>query len=480
MEIELYIDGVWRQGTSDEVRTVTNPADESTAHTLRCASPADLDEAVAAAERAAAGWRATAPQARGELLVEAARLLTERREEIARAVTVEQGKTLAESAGEVDRAAETLRWNAEEGTRLFATLVQPTARHLRQMSVPEPVGTVVGITAWNFPVVLPARKLAPALAAGCPVILKGAEETPASAVAVVSALHDAGVPRGVVNLVMGIPDQISEHLLRAPSVRKLTLTGSTRVGRVLADLASENLVECVLELGGHAPALIFHDADIEAAADALSAFKWRNAGQVCLAPSRFYVDERVFDEFVDAFLARTRAVKVGNGLDPEATMGPLNNPARVAAMERYVEDATSRGASVVHGGKRLGDRGYFWEPTVVTGVSPKAEVMCEEPFGPIAPIAEMSDMDDALRHANDTPFGLAAYVFTASTETAHRMASALEVGTVGINACTPFMPDTPVAGAKQSGYGYEGGRLGVEAFVHYKLVSQPAGAHLVY
>jgi succinate-semialdehyde dehydrogenase/glutarate-semialdehyde dehydrogenase len=338
--------------------------------------------------------------------------------------------------------------------------------------VPEPVGVVAAITAWNFPAVLVARKLGAALAAGCPVVLKAAEEAPYTAAALIQCLADAGLPRGVVNLVFGDPPRVARHLLASPTVRKVTFTGSTRVGKELARLAADDLKRCTFELGGHAPVIVCADADLDAAVRATIPFKFTSAGQSCIAPSRFLVHSSRYDAFVDKFAAAASALKVGNGLEDGTQMGPLANARRVEAMERLVRDAVERGAAVVTGGRRLNKPGFFWPPTVLRDVPDSAAVMNEEPFGPLAPMSPFDDVDEAIARANGVAYGFAAYAFTGSLATAARFAERIEAGNVGINQMCPSLPDAPIGGVKDSGYGYEGGREGIEAFLQFKLVSQ--------
>ena len=472
--LDLFIAGAWLSGTGDEETVVVDPADESPVATLRHASDADIEAALDAAASTLPEWWALGADERAAILRRAADLIEERAEELAVVLTTEQGKPLGEAVGELRRAAETIRWYGNEAPRLVSHVDSDleTDPGLRRILAPEPVGVVAALTAWNFPAVLPARKLGPALAAGCTVILKAAEETPGTALGLARAFADAGLPPGVLNVVFGEPAQISQRLLASPIVRKLSFTGSVAVGKQLAAAASQNLVRCTLELGGHAPMIVLPDADLDQAVEAASAFKWRNAGQVCLAPSRFYVHRSIIDGFIDRFTAKARRLKIGHGLEPGVEMGPLNNPRRLAAMEGFVRDAVDRGATLIEGGKRLGEKGFFFPPTILADTPEEAEVMNLEPFGPIAPFADFVDVEEVLKRANRLPYGLAAYVFTGSEETARFMAARLEAGTVGINCFRPAPTDAPLGGVKDSGYGYEGGREGLEAFVHYKLVNE--------
>jgi succinate-semialdehyde dehydrogenase/glutarate-semialdehyde dehydrogenase len=338
--------------------------------------------------------------------------------------------------------------------------------------VPVPIGVVAAFTAWNFPAVLVTRKLGAALAAGCPVVLKAAEEAPYTAAAIMQCLADAGLPAGVANLVFGDPPAVARRLLDASEIRAITFTGSTRIGKELAKLAAPDLKRCTFELGGHAPMVVCADGNVDAAVTATLAFKFASAGQSCIAPSRFYIHRARYAEFVDKFAAAARAIKVGNGLEPETRMGPLANQRRVDAMRRFADDATARGAEVVCGGKQPYGRGFFWAPTVLAGVAETAAVMNEEPFGPVAPMSSFDDVEEAIARANRLSYGFAAYIFTQSSSLAARFAASIEAGNIGINQMSPSLPDAPVGGVKDSGYGYEGGREGIEAFQQMRLISE--------
>jgi succinate-semialdehyde dehydrogenase/glutarate-semialdehyde dehydrogenase len=469
--VQLLIDGQWRTGGGGR-KPVIDPATEEPMGAVELATEAEVDLAVAAAERALPGWQALTGAERGALLVKAARLLESRMAEIARLLTLEQGKTLAESRGELTRAVETLAWNGEEAGRIEGSSLPGRARGATRSRVPVPVGVVAAFAAWNFPAVLATRKLGAALAAGCTVVLKAAEEAPYTSAAIVQCLIDAGLPAGAVNLLFGDPPRVAGRLLTAPAVRKVTFTGSTRVGKELAKLAGADLKRCTFELGGHAPLIFCADGDLEVAVKSALAFKFTSAGQSCIAPSRFYIQRRRYGEFVDRFAAAAGALKPGNGFEDGVTMGPLANAGRVAAMERFVQDAVAKGARVVLGGTRLPRPGYFFAPTVLADVPPDAAVMNEEPFGPIAPMAAFDDIDEALAQANRLAYGFTAYVFTNSLAVAERAAMALKAGNIGINQMCPSLPDAPIGGVGDSGYGYEGGREGLEAFLHFKLVSR--------
>ncbi len=469
--VPLFIDGNWTPGSAG-TRDVIDPATELPMGSVGLADPAQVDAALAAAERAASIWGAVSPTDRGAVLTRAAGLLRDRIDATAHLLTLEQGKTLAESRGEITRAIETLAWNGEEAPRIEGRIVAGRAAGTTRRRLPVPVGVVAAFAAWNFPAVLATRKLGAALAAGCPVILKAAEEAPYTAAVIVDCLAKAGIPAGAVNLLFGDPPAVAARLLGSPVVRKITFTGSTRIGKELARLAAPDLKRCVFELGGHAPVILCADGDVDAAVAATIPFKFTSAGQSCIAPSRFYLHRSRYQEFVGKFVAAAGAIVVGDGLDPATRMGPLANARRIVAMERFTEDACRQGASIAAGGKRIARPGFFWAPTVLSDVPETALLMNEEPFGPIAPMSVFDDVDAALASANRLPYGFAAYVFTASLKTAEHAASHLDAGNIGINQMCPSLPDMPIGGTGDSGYGYEGGREGIEEFLQFKLVSQ--------
>lgn len=468
----LFIDGQWRRtGSAGAGEDVVNPADESVLGRLPHAGDGDLDDAVAAARKGLEAWRKSSAEDRAGIMHRAADLLQQRAQDLSRFMTLEQGKPLAESAGEWARVLETLQWNADAALRIASKSYPARAGGLKQETRPEPVGICLALTAWNFPAVLAVRKLAPALAAGCSIILKAAEETPASAMALVEALHDAGLPPGVVNLVFGVPSDISANLIARPEIRKISFTGSVPVGQHLAALAAPGLKRCTLELGGHAPAIIFDDADVETAAATLAGFKFRNAGQVCIAPSRFYIQGSAYDRFRDAFVQHARQIVLGNGLSPDTTMGPMANARRVEAMAELKDDAITRGARVALEGGPVPNKGYFVAPMVLEDVTDEARIMREEPFGPIAPLSRFDERDEVLGRANALEYGLASYVFTGAQDTAEHMIARLDCGGVAINTVSPAQPETPFGGIKHSGYGYEGGEEAIDAYLAKKLVS---------
>ncbi|MER9971847.1 NAD-dependent succinate-semialdehyde dehydrogenase [Mesorhizobium sp. M0060] len=464
---QLFINGRWRAGGSGATLPVINPATEMVFASVASATIPDLDEALASAERSRKAWSSRPAKDRGEILVAAARILAAKVEAAARDLSAEQGKTVAEATGEYARAVETLEWNGTHAEQLSA----PIPMGPNRMIVPEPVGVVAAFTPWNYPAVLIARKLAPALAAGCPVILKGAEETPSAAVHFVEALQQAGIPDGVVNLVFGVPVQISRHLLSSPIVRGLTFTGSTEVGKQLATLAANNLQRCILELGGHSPVIVCDDADLAKAIPAISEYKFECAGQSCNAPSRILVARPLYEEFLSRMTEVARKIKIGPPDDPATEMGPMADARRIEAMQRLVTDAVDRGATIETGGTRLDQPGFYWPPTILTGVPKDARVLHDEPFGPILTVAPFDTIDEAIEEANATEYGLAAYFFTGATDAKRALIGGLSAGAISVNYLKGVSADAPYGGVKQSGYGYEGGEQGLRSFQSMKLVN---------
>jgi succinate-semialdehyde dehydrogenase / glutarate-semialdehyde dehydrogenase len=471
-DLALHIGGAWRNGDGRQGEDVVNPATEKALGRLPHASASDLDEALAAAKKGFEVWRATSAYDRAKVLRKAANLVRERAEPIARIMTQEQGKVLGESRLEVLTTADIIEWFAEEGRRAYGRIIPGRAKGTRQIVVQEPVGVVAAFTPWNFPTLTPARKIAASLAAGCSIILKPSEETPGACVELVRCFIEAGLPAGVLNLVFGVPANVSEHLIASDVVRKISFTGSVPVGKHLAGLAAKGMKRATMELGGHSPVVVFADADPEKTADTIAAFKYRNAGQVCISPTRFYVQEPVYDRFLKRFTEFANAIKLGDGLEAGTTMGPLANARRLDAMEAIVSDSKSRGGKIVTGGKRGGNQGYFFEPTVITDLPDDSKLMTQEPFGPIAPVVAFKSFDEVVARANSLPFGLAAYAFTSSGQTATAIGDALESGMVAINNVVISTPETPFGGIKDSGYGHEGGIEGLEAYTSRKFISQ--------
>ncbi|RWK44903.1 MAG: aldehyde dehydrogenase family protein [Mesorhizobium sp.] len=464
---ELFINGKWRAGGSQATLPVINPATEEVFASVASATVSDLDEALTSAERSRKAWSSRAAKDRGEILVAAAKILAAKAGTAARDLSAEQGKTIAEATGEYERAVETLEWNGTHAEELSA----PIPLGLNRMIIPEPLGVVAAFTPWNYPAVLIARKLAPALAAGCPVILKGAEETPSAAVHIVEALRQAGIPDGVVNLVFGVPVHISRHLLSSSIVKVLTFTGSTEVGKQLATLAAKNLQRCVLELGGHSPVVVCEDAHLAKAVPAISEYKFECAGQSCNAPSRILVARTLYEEFLSRMTEAARKIKIGPPDDPVTEMGPMANARRIEAMQRLVQDAVDRGARVEIGGARLDQPGFYWPPTILTAVPKDAKVLHDEPFGPILTVAPFDTVEEAIEEANATEYGLAAYFFTGAANAKRALIGGLSAGAVSVNYLKGVSADAPYGGIKQSGYGYEGGEQGVRSFQSLKMVN---------
>jgi succinate-semialdehyde dehydrogenase/glutarate-semialdehyde dehydrogenase len=468
---DLFVDGTWRDGKKDRL-AIINPASEEIIGTVACASREDLDQALEAAAKGFAVWRDIGAFDRSKIMRKAASLLRERADAISLTMTLEQGKPLVESRGETLAAADIIDWFAEEGRRTYGRLIPPRAPNIRQAVIREPVGPVAAFTPWNFPINQAVRKVSAALAAGCSVLLKGPEETPASCAALVKAFADAGLPAGALNLVFGDPAEISSHVIPHPVIRKVSFTGSTAVGKRLAALAGEHMKRVTMELGGHAPAIIFDDADLDLAVRVLAGSKFRNAGQVCVAPTRFLVQQGAYERFLSAFAKAAEAVKVGDGREEGVMMGPLANVRRVEAMEALVLDATGRGANIATGGERIGNRGYFFRPTVLTEVPIDARVANEEPFGPLAIVNRFFDMDEALLEANRLPYGLAAYAYTASAKTRMELGRNIESGMISINHHGLALPELPFGGVKDSGYGSEGGTEAMDNYLNTKLVTE--------
>ncbi len=469
-ELALFVGGSWRLGEGRDTLPVVDPSTGATIAEVPLASAADLDEALATSERAFAVWRATDPDARSAILRRAAGLMRERAETIASLLTREQGKPIAEARGEVASSAQLFEWCAEEGKRTYGrVLVRPTGQ--RSMVIKQPVGPIAAFSPWNFPVYLMAKKLAPALAAGCSVISKPPEETPGCTSALIRCLIDAGLPDGVVQLVYGVPDNISRHLLASPIIRKVSFTGSVPVGKHLMRLAADGLKRATMELGGHAPVLVFDDCDLEKTLDMVVPQKFRNAGQVCVSPTRFYVQEAIYDRFIEGFASRTRQVTTGNGFAADTKMGPLANIRRPGAIEALVNDARKAGARVMAGGER-GESGFFFQPTLLADVPDSAAIMANEPFGPVAVAAPFTTLDDAIAKANRLPYGLAAFAFTENMRRANLLGDAIESGMVGINTFAISMADAPFGGVKDSGFGSEGGIEGFESYLVTKAIHQ--------
>ncbi len=469
---QLHIAGEWRDGENGRRIDVLNPANEEVIGTVAHASIQDLDAALAATERGFALWRKVGAFDRYKTMRKAADLLRARADDIARLMTLEQGKPLAEAKVEIMGGADTIDWFAEEGRRSYGHVIPARAAGIQQMTIKEPVGPVAAFTPWNFPINQIVRKLSAALTTGCSIIVKAPEETPASPAALIKCFLDAGVPGDVIGLVYGVPSEISSYLIASPIIRKVTFTGSTPVGKMLAGMAGQHMKRVTMELGGHAPAMVFDDADVEHAAKTLAFAKFRNAGQVCVSPTRFLVQERVYDQFVASFTTHAKSLKVGDGLDASTNMGPMANERRVPQMEALIADARAKGAEIATGGNRIGNKGYFFEPTVIVGATLDMRAMNEEPFGPVALMRPFKSIDDVVTEANRLPFGLASYAFTGSGKTVATLAAGVEVGMMTVNHLGLALPELPFGGVRDSGYGTEGGDEAIEAYLNTKFVTQ--------
>ena len=468
----LWIQGAWRPACDGRSLPVLDPADESLIGKIPSASAQDLDDALAAAAQRARSWRATPAWERSAILRRTAVELRARAEVAAEAMSRETSKPIAEARGEMNAAIEQFDWYADEARRIFGHTLDGRDPNVRLNVRYDPVGPVAAFTAWNFPALLPARKVAAALAAGCTIILKPSEEAPSSAFFIAQAAHAAGLPDGILNVVTGDAAAVARHLITSPVIRKVSITGSVRVGKELMRLSADGMKKITMELGGHAPVLVFADADPVAAGDACARAKFRNAGQVCISPSRFYVHESLYEAFATAMVKTARALRIGRGLDAGVEFGPMVNARGRDRAAALVEDACARGARLLTGGKSPAgfNRGFFYEPTVLGGVPDDARIMQEEPFGPVAPLAEFRDFDEVIARANAVPFGLAGYVFSRSLDTATRASEALEAGMVGVNDMLLAAAEIPFGGIKESGTGREGGRLGIFDYLEPKYV----------
>lgn len=470
--LTLYINGEFITGEGRATRTVINPANQDVLGQLPLATTADLDRALAAAEVAFRSWRHSSPMERSQILRKVGQLSRERAQEIGRNLTLDQGKPLAESVAEITQCADHTDWHAEECRRIYGRVIPGRNPEVRQMVVREPVGVCVAFTPWNFPYNQAIRKIAAAIGAGCTIILKGPEDAPSAVMAIARLFHEAGLPPGVLNIVWGEPAEVSDYLIRSPIVRKVSFTGSVPVGKQLAALAGAHMKRMTMELGGHSPVLVFDDADIDRAAGMLAHFKIRNAGQVCISPTRFYVQDAAYERFLARFVDTLAGIRMGDGLAEGTQMGPLAHARRVPAMQAFVEDAVAQGGRIALGGKTPEGPGHFFPPTVITDLPAHARLMTEEPFGPVAPVTRFSTLEEGLQRANGLPFGLSSYVFTESLKTAHQAAAGLESGMVNINHFGVALPETPFGGVKDSGIGSEGGTETFDGYLVTKFVTQ--------
>ena len=471
-QLQMLIAGEWTNGTSGVTENVICPADGTVLGELPHASKEDLDDALNSSLEGFNKWRSETPLNRQSILEKAAKILEREFDKNSQNLTREMGKPLAEAKIEMQTAIDLLRWYGEEGKRVYGRIIPSRIPNMEHEARKVPVGPVLAFVAWNFPATNVMRKVAGALAAGCSITIKPSEETPATAIAIGHALMEAGLPAGVLNIVFGVPSEVSEHLLASPIPRKLSFTGSVPVGIHLQKLAAQNLIRCTMELGGHSPVMIFKDADIEAAVKHCAAGKFRNAGQVCISPTRFFIEEPVYDEFIKSFKSHVEAINVGDGLDSKSTMGPLVADRRLEVMEDFISDAISSGGEVISGGGRGQSPGSFFEPTLIRDVPDTAKIMIEEPFGPVAPSASFSSIDEIIERANSLPFGLASYAFTSNPRTSQILKSEIESGMLAINSMHIHSVETPFGGLKHSGYGYEGSIEGLEAFLVTKYSSE--------
>ena len=468
----LYINGQFLKGDGRREGDVVNPATDEVIGKLPHASKADLDLALESAHKAFQSWRKSSPMERSRILRKVAELARARAQEVARDMTLDMGKPLAEAVAEVNGCSEHAEWAAEEARRIYGRVVPARSEGVRQMVLKEPIGVVAAFSPWNFPFNQAIRKIVSALGAGCTIIIKGPEDAPSAVVAIARMFHEAGLPAGCLNVVWGVPSEVSSYLINSPIVRKVSFTGSVPVGKQLAAMAGSLMKPCTMELGGHSPVIVCDDADVESAADIMAGSKFRNAGQVCVSPTRFYVQEKAYDRFVARFLEKVSKLKVGPGLEADTKMGPLAHKRRVPAMAGFVEDADARGAKILAGGHRMGEKGNFFEPTVIEEAPDDSKLMREEPFGPIMGLKRFKSLDEAIERANSLPFGLAAYAFTTSTKNATKIGDALESGMVTINHLGFALAEVPFGGVKESGYGSEGGTETFDGYLVTKFVTQ--------
>jgi succinate-semialdehyde dehydrogenase/glutarate-semialdehyde dehydrogenase len=470
---QMYIDGRWCDAQGGKTLGVINPADESVLAEVAYGGRSEAESAIAAAARALSAWRALSVYDRAKILKKTADLMRDRADRMARALTQEQGKPILEAKTEILHAADTFEWFAEEGKRAYGRIIPPTNTAKRYYAIKHPLGVVATITPWNFPAALPSRKIAPALAVGCTVVSRPAEQTPLTLILMFQCLADAGIPPGVANLVIGPARPMADAFFDHPAVRKISFTGSTEVGKDLIRRSADQVKRLSLELGGHAPLIVFPDADVNQVAQAAVLGKFRNNGQVCIAPSRFYIHEKISREFTDAAVELARNLKLGNGLEPGVQVGPMFEARAIEKTSALIDDARSKGGKVLTGGGRSTrfEKGYWFEPTVIRQVNGEMKLMTDEPFAPVMPILDFDKLDDVIAAANNTPYGLAAYVFTNDLTVATRMAEGLEAGIIGINDPVPATPQCPFGGMKESGMGRELGIEGLDAYTETKYVS---------
>ena len=465
-----FIDGKWQQSSDKGTYDVINPATEEVIGQASKATPQDVDKALKSAEKGLQVWKKTPPWQRSYIIRKIADKIREKQDVLAKWMTLEVGKPLSEAKGEIAGAADIFEWNAEETKRIYGQTVQSRFENTRVIINYEPVGVVAALSPWNFPLVLAARKISTALAAGCSVICKPDVITPGTVMELVDIINQCGVPAGVVNLLSGDPSSIASQLISSNIVKKISLTGSTRVGKIVLKQAAEKIQRVTMELSGHAPFIVHEDANVEKAVDMAMAAKYRNNGQVCISPSRFYIHESKKKKFTESFVAKTLKLKIGNGMDKDVQLGPITTKKRLEEIEKLVEETKKEGAKILCGGKRPAgfNKGYFYEPTVFDNVKDSFKIMKEEPFGPLTPLLTFKNFDEVIEKANNQVAGLAGYVCTNSIELANKTSEALETGMVAVN--TPFISsaETPFGGIKQSGYGREGGSMGIKDYLNIK------------
>lgn len=471
-DLSLYINGEFLSGNNRKSQPVINPSTLETLGNLPHASQADLDLALQSAQTAFESWRHSSPIERSDILRKVAQLCRDNATIIGRNITLDQGKPLAEAVGEVKSCSDHADWHAEECRRIYGRVIPARNPSVRQIVVREPIGVCAAFTPWNFPFNQAIRKICAAIGAGCTIIIKGPEDSPSAVMAIAHMFHEAGLPKGVLNIVWGVPSEISDYLIRSPIVRKVSFTGSVPVGKQLAALAGAHMKPITMELGGHSPVLVFPDVDVKRVAKQLANYKIRNAGQVCISPTRFYIHDDIYSAFQDEFINILANINVGDGLDPETDMGPLAHERRIGIMDQFVKNAVERGGNIALGGKKIDKTGHFYSPTVITDLPDDAMLMTEEPFGPIAPLTRFNDTTQVLQRANSLPFGLASYVFTNNLQTAHTVSNELQVGMVNINHFGVALPETPFGGVKDSGIGSEGGSETFDGYLVTKFITQ--------
>ena len=465
-----FFDGKWQQAENRETYEVINPATEETIGKASKASSVDIQKTLKSAEKGFDAWKQFSPWKRAEIIRRIANLIRERKNELANWMTLETGKPLSEGLAEVSASADIFEWNAEETKRIYGQTIQSRFEDTRVLINYEPIGVVAALSPWNFPLILAARKISTALAAGCSVICKPDIITPGTVMELVDIISKCGVPSGVVNLLSGDPASIASELISSDVVKKISLTGSTRVGKIILKQAAEKIQRVTMELSGHAPFIVHEDANIEKATDMAMAAKYRNNGQVCISPSRFYIHESKKEKFTKTFVEKTLKLKIGNGMDKNVNLGPITTKKRLEEIEQLVEETKKEGAKILCGGKKPSgfNKGYFYEPTVFDNVGDNFKIMKQEPFGPLTPLLSFKNFDEVIKRANNQVAGLAAYVCTNSIELANKTSECLETGMVAVN--TPFISnaETPFGGIKQSGYGREGGSMGIKDYLNIK------------